>query len=249
MMGLGLRRKNAAASGLWTPASLPDLSVWIEGDTLAQGDGNPIGTWTDASGTGHSPTAVTTDRPTCKTSILNGLTIARFDGTNKLTYPSVPLSGAGGTLISVHKLDADPPSVGNAGSPIGSWCSDNTANDHWPFTDGVIYCGFGTNSRKTVGNPASTMVAFRIYAIVAAAGDWRFYLGGGAAFFSTVTNTVAWPSVAPSLGASPYGGGAYKFKGDLYGQIACNSALSLTDLNLAGNYLAAKTALAWSTAT
>lgn len=245
-------RRTTSSSAPFDPADILGMKVRLEADAITGlVDGDPISTWVDGSGNSNSPTGTTTTRPLWKTGILNGLAIARYDGSDdKLAFPSVPLSSSAATLFTIHKITTtDPPGVGQAASPIGSWCSDNTANDHWPFTDGNIYCGFGTTARKTVGNPSGAMTAFRIYCVVSAPSDYRFYIDGGAAFYSTATNTVGWTTAAPKLGASDFAAGAYRFQGDQSTFYAWDTALSLTDINRVGAYLAAKTALTWTTAT
>ena len=71
----------ATATATSTPASL--------------NDGDPVSTWVDSSGNGHSATQTGTARPTFKTNILNGKPVVRFtsaglSGLNLVT----PISGA-----------------------------------------------------------------------------------------------------------------------------------------------------------
>jgi hypothetical protein len=231
----------------FAPTDIAGLQSWLKADALALSDGDPISTWTDASPTPVSPTASGSARPTYKTNVVNGKPVARFDGADDtMSFASNPLAGAAaGTLLVVHKIDADPPTANErAGAPLRSWGSDS-AGDHWPFTDGTIYAGWGSTVRKTIGNPAATMTSFRIYAIVTAASDFRFYIDGGAAFFSTATNTVGW-GASPNLGGTVAGG---LLDGDIAEIVAYDSALSLTDINQVGGYLSTKYAVTWTTAT
>lgn len=247
-----LRRRGVEAmrhSSSFAPSDLAGLALWLKADALSLSDGDPVASWTDASGAGVTPTQATAgNKPTWKASIVNSKPIVRFDGSDdRMTFPSNPLSGASaGTLLIVHKIDTDPPGGSVAACPVGKWGS-SASEDHWPYTDGNIYSGWGSNARKTVGNPAATMVAFRIYAVVSASADFRFYIDGGSALFSTGTNTVGWAGTAPTLGMNSDFGNF--FDGDIAEVIAYSSALSLTNLNLVANYLATKYGLTWATAT
>lgn len=60
--------------------AISGLVGWWRASTLALADGDPISTWTDASGAGHDLTASGTARPTWKAAIVNGHAVARFDG-------------------------------------------------------------------------------------------------------------------------------------------------------------------------
>jgi hypothetical protein len=61
-LGVGLSRRRRGGAP-WTPASLPDLAVWLTagpewcyqdaGASVPCGDGDPVYTWVDRSGNGH----------------------------------------------------------------------------------------------------------------------------------------------------------------------------------------------------
>lgn len=68
-------------SGAFSPDQLGDLAVWLDASQLTGlTDGAAVSTFTDKSGNGRSPTALTTARPTYKTNIVGGLPVVRFDG-------------------------------------------------------------------------------------------------------------------------------------------------------------------------
>lgn len=70
-----------AAPPAWTPASLPDLELWLPNSFLATiGDAQPIAQWDDASGNAHHATQATaTSRPTARLAA-DGKYEADFDG-------------------------------------------------------------------------------------------------------------------------------------------------------------------------
>ena len=93
----------------WTPADLADLVGWWKADAISGLiDGDPVSTWSDESASGWDATASSTDRPTYKTSILNGLPVVRFDGTDDhLALGAVDASRtvSGSTIYAVVRTD------------------------------------------------------------------------------------------------------------------------------------------------
>ncbi len=69
----------------WTPAALSPM-IWFNAASLAVGNGNPIGTWTNDGTLGASgnATASGTARPTLDTSGINSLPAAVFDSVDDL---------------------------------------------------------------------------------------------------------------------------------------------------------------------
>lgn len=74
----------AGLSGAWAQPVLvtENLIAHFKADGLTAG---PIGTWTDTSGSGNHVTQENADRqPTVVASVLNGLSVVRFDGSNNM---------------------------------------------------------------------------------------------------------------------------------------------------------------------
>jgi hypothetical protein len=239
-------------------SSVPNLKVWHDGDTLGA-DGSLISTWTDKTGNGYDATQTGSARPVVRANALNGRSVVECDGSaTYLVRASNPLVGAtGGTLFFVAKANADPAANGvapsSAGPPVGSMGTQGNLGNHIPYSDGNIYDGFGSNSRKTVGNPTPSLTSWRIYAVVSAANDWRFYLEGGAPLFSTTSNTVAWQTAAYAgeIGRSRTSNAIdlHFYAGRIAAVAMFDAALNLTNLNAAGAILATEFALTWTTAT
>jgi len=77
------RAANQAVASGWTPADLTNLYMWLKPSALSgYSDGAYATSWADASGNGNDATnSAGSTCPVCKTSILNGYPIVRFDNT------------------------------------------------------------------------------------------------------------------------------------------------------------------------
>ncbi len=66
------------------PSDITGLRIWLKADAITGLVNNdPVATWTDSSGNGFNVTQATgSKKPLYKTSILNGLPVVRFDGTD-----------------------------------------------------------------------------------------------------------------------------------------------------------------------
>jgi len=187
-LGLGLGMGVAAGPiASFVPTDLSGITLW-----LRAGVGYSSGTWLDQSGAGHNFTQASGPaQPT--TGTIAGQPALVFNGTSQyLSSAASAFSGqTAGEAFIVMQLDADPPATG-AG---GLWTFGTGASDHTPFTDGVIYSGWGSDTRKTTVDPATSMAsAACIYNIRSAANAWSSHLNG-TQLFTTATNSVAFPSV------------------------------------------------------
>jgi len=85
----------AGSTVAWTPASLPDLRVWLDATTIAGiGNGSTVATWPAAGSTTYSAIQTNASRqPTYLASGLNGLPALSFNGTTSaMQIPSLPLN-------------------------------------------------------------------------------------------------------------------------------------------------------------
>src|SRR5687768_11145672 len=66
------------------PSDIAGLKLWLKADAITGlADGDPVTTWADSSGEGNDFTQGTAgNKPIYKTSILFGLPVVRFDGTD-----------------------------------------------------------------------------------------------------------------------------------------------------------------------
>lgn len=98
----------AAGVGSWSPAMLPSKQVWYDASRITGvADGDPIGTLTDYYN-GRDATAIGGTRPTLKTGIRNGHSVARFDGvTDEMLATAQSASLKPLTYWAVCQADAD----------------------------------------------------------------------------------------------------------------------------------------------
>ena len=118
---------------------------------------------------------------------------ATFDGVDDF-YPLGSLGGTTqGEMFVVLKIANDPPSLGAKSGYhyIGSAASGT----HYPFTDGIVYDAFGTNTRKTVGDLATPLTSPHIYNVRSSAGNWTLEING-TQVFTTASNTAAFIGAA-----------------------------------------------------
>lgn len=235
-----------AAEPDFAPDDLAGLEAWWDfsdatvlftddGITNVTADGQAIQRVNDKSGNAHTGSELFA-KPIYKVNILNSLSVARVD-----TTFLVLVAGFGGltaaTAFFVNTAE-DPASV-NGGAFLSGF-GDTGNFDHVPFNDGNVYYGFGSSVRKSVGNVAAALSTARVYAVVTASADWRMYVNG-TSVHSTGTNTVDW-GANPRLG----NGAGAELKGDMAEALIYDSVLDATDMNLVGNYLAAKWGLDWT---
>ena len=188
---------NAVAE--WTPPS--GLVYWFAARKLTgTNDGDRLGTLQDFSGNSYHGWQTTADqKPYYIANQVNGKPAFRFyDHTNYFVLSNVLSGLTAGELFMVVKVDADPP-ASSADSGIWALGSD-TSDNHFPFTDGNIYDGFGTTSRKSTGNPSLSLTSWRLYNVQSGASAWTNLIDT-AVHFSTGVNTVGWETT-PLLGNS-----------------------------------------------
>jgi hypothetical protein len=94
-----------------------------------------------------------------------------------------------GHIFRLLAADADP----GVGTVSFERFGSHTFSPAYTWTDGIIYDGFGSTTRKTVGNPSPLLTQPRIYESISKANYWEAKLNG-TSLYSTVTNTVGWSS-------------------------------------------------------
>lgn len=214
--------------------SLPSTGLWAHynaEDIAGLSDGDPIATWADSSGNGRNATQSNASaRPIYKTAIVNGLPVVRFGNLEYFSLPS-PAALSEGEIFVVLKNDNDPPTSGQG----GIWRVGTSGSaDHYPWTDGNIYMGWGSNGRKNVGNPTLSMATWHILNISSEAGSWVLRQNG-AVFYSTGSNTPAFVNPA-YLGRSSVT--SYLYDGDMAEIAWYDQVLSSDDRDDAHTYLA-----------
>lgn len=94
-----------------------------------------------------------------------------------------------GEMHYVAKCGADPaPSTGR------SWnLGAGGGLEHIPYLDGTIYDNFGSTSRPSMGNPATSLANWHLYSIYSTTNDRQLYLNG-TSVYSDTSNTVGFPA-------------------------------------------------------
>lgn len=191
----------AASPALWTPEELgATLLAWYKGDDLTGNNGDQITTWPDAANSNDLTQATESRRATLAAADLNGLNTARFTAANSQRYSMTTIfSGASAASgYVVLKLVSDP-AAASASSGLWGIGSGSASINHWPFTDGNVYDGFGSTARKSTGNPTVSLSStYRIIGVHSAASDYGIHIDG-VSHFSTGTNTVGFAG-SPTLG-------------------------------------------------
>jgi len=175
------------SAGAFLPTQISGLVLWLRADGITGlNDADPVTTWSDESGNSNDVTQSTAaKKPVYKTSIVNGQPVVRFDGTDDY-MDVVGVSGlTAATFFMVYKAVTN-----DSGDGYGHFGSES-ANNHYSFTDGNIYDGFGSAVRRNTGNPTVVLSTWHIYAISVAANQWTSWING-TQHFTTAINTVGW---------------------------------------------------------
>lgn len=226
----------------WTPLALGStLEAWWEaglGVTLAP-ESEHIAAWADQKNAHHWAQSTVSKGPTLEPGIFGEQPGIRFKAAE-----SQRLNLMAGALISglaaVHaflivKLAADP----TAANADGLWGFSGGNATRFPYSDGTIYDNFGTNSRKTAGNPSPSLAAAHCYEVISASGEWTNRLDG-AQITTTATNTVAWSAARQTIGADEGATSTYHLDGWIGALFPCNAKLVGSDLTNMRGFIARK---------
>jgi hypothetical protein len=221
-----------------TPTQISGLITWLKADALALSDGTAVSSWTDSSGNSNTPAQATGAlQPTFKASILNGLPIIRFNGSNRMAFPSEsPFDVATPTIFVVAFWTS-----GN-----GDIISKNTT----AFGDarrrkmqiGVNSGGFSyaSGSDGASISISTTTSQWNMFGSVTNSDSAHsLYLNGVETDYGTALSDSTFNSTTVELGDA-FTNGAESFTGDVAEIIVYNVALN--GLNVVGlqNYLAGK---------
>jgi hypothetical protein len=188
----------------FSPTNYGTVIWWIDAALESYANGDAVGTMTDWSASGINATmAVSAGKPTFSTTAgpSSGKCIT-FDGVDDImALASNPITASGATMMIVWRNYVDPPTGSGNGAPLAYWGTGGAFN-HWPFDDGVVYSGFGSTARKTVGNPAASLANWNVVTIVSVSGSFRFRVNG-ADVYTTASNSVG-SGATPKLGQDSY---------------------------------------------
>ena len=214
----------------FSPSDISGLKIWLKADAGAgTSDGDPVGTWTDQSGTSHNFTQSGTKRPTYKTNIRRGLPVVRFDGSDD-QLDGGDLSALFSTGATVFAAFAE-----TSGTTLAIY-STHVSNDSWWSYSGAGYLGVFRSSRLE-NTPSSGMPTsgWNVWAIRATSSNsYKAWIDGVSKIDSSASFTFG-GGTAHMLGKQNFLG-YYDFL-DFGELIVYDSALSDADRIDVQNYL------------
>ncbi len=187
-----------------SPQSLEGTVFWITADNVLLDGNNRVETWLDLTGNNrHFTQSISARRGLllASSTVFNAEPVVDFVATQQHFYNGPNLSFlSAGEVFAVFRLKTYPAPT----SPTsGIWTfGTGTLNDHFPFTDGVIYSGFGRSTRFTVGNPSSTFILTNPFVLnITTASQFRFRINGTTTFTNSagVTGFTSTPLFGKSL--------------------------------------------------
>lgn len=147
-----LIRKKISSAPSFKPTDISDIQLWLSADSITGlANTDPVSTWPDKSGNGNDATQSGSNRPTFKTSDLNGKPVVDFVYANSqyfvLTTP-IPVT-TDLTFFFVYKKTAS-----STLSPIaGATVDANGYPSLYEWSDNYSYFGFnGNNVRYALTN-------------------------------------------------------------------------------------------------
>lgn len=187
-----------------TPLSiLSNLLIWIDPAYCTTSIGK-ISSFTNRGslgGTITQSTAASRSVRTASDARFNGLPSFASDGA--VTFYDLPSLAAltSGESFVIAVLDADP--AGTTSTSGWNLIGTNAATSHVPYTNGVVYEGFGSTTRPDCGNPASSLASPFLYNPWSAPNDFGLRINA-APLYASAVNTVgfsATPTLLRSYGA------------------------------------------------
>lgn len=215
------------------PTDIAGLQGWYKADALVLNDGDAVATWPDSSGLANDAAQATgANQPIYKTSILNGQSVVRFDGTNDfLTVAGITNNTATRTLFFVASATSVP-------TDRVVWALSGTALMGARNPDAQwFYYGNAVDAAIPIGGNALTSfatIACRINSVTSV----DLYRDEGAVTNLDPEDTFA-GAAALTIGANS-GGGASWWPGDIAEVIVFNAALSDANRQAMTDYLYAK---------
>ena len=135
-------------------------------------------------------------------------TVSSIGGRQCIRYTQAPTTWLVGPTfatnfaLGVHtfwvlQTDLDPEATA---SPHHKFDSNTVGNNLYPFSDGNVYDGYGSTTRKSTGNPAIPLTTPHVYEIISVAGEHTFRFND-VTHFTTGVNVVGWDPAQSILGA------------------------------------------------
>jgi hypothetical protein len=231
-MPSGAVKQLAAGGTKWSPLDLPSLRLWLDSTEATTSD------WADKSNTANLAQSNSDKRPTLANTI-NGRQVVTFDGSNDLMATADPGSAVAQpwTMLAVVK----PSSTTGNRNVIGNGSTINGPCLYIGSNKLGVFGGTALLGSTNVGTAACIIVG-----CLNGSNSW-VRINGGAKNASGNAGTTGFRGF--SVAAYRIDLAADFFAGDMGDVIVCNSTLTDTQLNDAGNYLASRFGLSWTAVT
>lgn len=222
---------NATTLSAGEAMPLTDLRLWLKGDSGIVGGIN-ISQWQDQSGRNNHASQISGASQPILTNAINARPVVRFDGVNDyFAFGNVMSAATQAEVFVVMKVTQDPPVAAT-----GLWSfGTETDGDPYPYTDGVIYDGFGSTARKTTGDPAQRLDQVHLYNVLSRSGEWTSRING-MTHFTISANSVNFVT-SPTLGYTVSG---QVFSGDMAEVLIYERPLTSGERDTVGFYLNTK---------
>lgn len=248
------RRATRAAGAAFVPTDISGLQAWYDASDAASitDSGGAVSQWNDKSGnTRHLVQATGGAKPTTGSATLNGKNVLALDGGDHLLYLGNTAIGPNASVFIVCEQLV---SVVNAGIfvPFASSSSDdyNTPNAFCLTTGDASNFFNAVRTLSVIADyPGVGVMPAAVWtARLTSAGATALYRNGGTPNSASAANTYGTADSGLLIGARYIGGtyGTANLNGNIGEIVAYDSALSTTNMNLVGNYLAAKWGFTWT---
>lgn len=227
---------------------MDDLQIWVDGSNIdgqnnaTLSDGSYIDTWVNlsATGIGDFTQASSELQPVLQTNVINGQSVVRFDGSNRLLNPTTIGNHESGSRQFIFMVvNSDNETTGTALATRGSGPGNGFELRYHPDSSQVQYAATGGGS-LSIANPGST---FNIIAISRGDGGSTHALnmqanGFDNPLFSYIAPMLNDSTAGTALGDRPQG--LSPLIGDIAELIVYNRSLTEEEINSVGYYLAEK---------
>lgn len=175
------------------PNALPGLALWFRGDKgIVPGTG--VATWQDQSGNERHVTQATgSKQPTQATAINSKATLHFVTASEQKLANATALTMTGGHLFAVIKGN------GLEGQSRSPWRFGSYGDICWYLFGTDIYEGFGSTTRKSLGNPTQDVDLAHCYEAISTSSEWTGKING-TTLLTTGTNTVGWDPLGFEIG-------------------------------------------------
>lgn len=220
--GILLSKKEAAAGGGgggFTGSNPANLAHWLKADDLSLNDGDPVDTWTAA--TGNSATGSGGQRPTFQTAEYGALPTVRFDGTDDTMSISISADASQTIFIVAKRTASDSKTLASFGGELTAQIYNDASG---PFTFYEPVQAASAGSAQAIGVVVMKFDSTSSASIRMQSGAWATF---------NPNDTYASQTTLQIVGQ----GGSTFMDADVCEVLIYSSALSDSDCNLVGNYL------------